>query len=57
MTLAEIRRDRSIRAPDTIQLACASAAGTDLFITNDDRLSKKNIRGIQFIQSLEKATP
>jgi predicted nucleic acid-binding protein len=54
---AEIRRDRSIRAPDAIQLACASAAGTDLFITNDDRLSKKNIRGIQFIQSLEKATP
>ena len=54
---ADIRRDRSIRAPDAIQLACASAAGTDLFITNDDRLSKKNIRGIQFIQSLEKATP
>ena len=54
---AEIRRDRSIRAPDAIQLACASAAGTDLFITNDDRLSKKNIKGIQFIQSLEKATP
>ena len=52
---AEIRRDRSIRAPDAIQLACASAAGTDLFITNDDRLSRKNIPGIQFIQSLEKA--
>ena len=33
---AEIRRDRSIRAPDAIRLACASAAGTDLFITNDD---------------------
>ena len=54
---AEIRRDRSIRAPDAIQLACASAAGTDLFITNDDRLSKKHIKGIQFIQSLEKSTP
>ena len=53
---AEIRQDRSIRPPDAIQLACASAAGTDLFITNDDRLSKKNIKGIQFIQSLEKAT-
>ena len=52
---AEIRRDRSIRAPDAIQLACASAAGTDLFITNDERLSRKNIRGIHFIQSLEKA--
>ena len=53
---AEIRRDRSIRAPDAIQLACASASGADLFITNDDRLSRKNIPGIQFIQSLEKAT-
>ena len=51
---AEIRRDRSIRAPDAIQLACASAAGTDLFITNDERLSRKNIQGIHFIQSFEK---
>ncbi len=53
---AEIRRDRSIRAPDAIQLACAAAAGTDLFITNDRRLRRKNIRGIEFIQSLEDAT-
>ena len=52
---AEIRRDRSIRAPDAIQLACASVAGTDLFITNDERLSRKHIRGIHFIQSLERA--
>ena len=51
---AEIRRDRSIRAPDAIQLACASVAGTDLFVTNDGRLSRKNIQGIHFIQSLEK---
>ena len=50
---ADIRRDRSIRAPDAIQLACASAAGTDLFITNDNRLSRKNIPGIQFIQHLD----
>ncbi len=52
---AEIRRDRSIRAPDAIQLACAAAAGTDLFITNDRRLRRKDIRGIQFIQSLDEA--
>ena len=52
---AEIRRDRSIRAPDAIQLACASAAGVDLFVTNDDRLSRKNVRGIHFIQALDKA--
>ncbi len=54
-SFAEIRRDRSIRAPDAIQLACAAVAGTDLFITNDRRLSRKNIRGIQFIQSLDEA--
>ncbi len=52
---AEVRRDRTIRAPDAIQLACAAAAGTDLFVTNDDRLSRKNVRGIQFIQSLDRA--
>lgn len=52
---AEIRRDRSIRAPDAIQLACASVAGVDLFITNDDRLSRKTVRGIHFIQPLDRA--
>ena len=54
---ADIRRDRSIRAPDAIQLACAAAANVDLFVTNDDRLSRKRVRGIQFIQSLDRATP
>ena len=52
---AEIRADRSIRAPDAIQLACASSAGVDLFITNDERLSGKDVRGIQFICSLQRA--
>lgn len=52
---AGIRQDRSIRAPDAIQLACAATAGTDLFITNDERLSRKNVPGIEFIQSLGRA--
>ena len=51
---AAIRGDRTIRAPDAIQLACAAAGGTDLFITNDDRLSRKNVPGIAFIQSLDR---
>ena len=55
LKFAEIRQDRSIQAPDAIQLACASVARADLFITNDNRLSRKNIRGVQFIQSLENA--
>ncbi len=54
---ADIRRDRSIRAPDAIQLACAAAANVDLFVTNDDRLTRKHVHGIHFIQSLDKAAP
>lgn len=52
---ASIRRDRTIRPADTIQLSCASAARVDLFITNDERLSEKIIPGIQFITSLQRA--
>jgi predicted nucleic acid-binding protein len=52
---AEIRADRTIRAPDAIQLACAAAAAVDLFITNDDRLSRKHVTGVKFISSLERA--
>jgi predicted nucleic acid-binding protein len=51
---ARLRADRSLRAPDTIQLACAAAAGTDLFITNDTRLHSMQIPGIQFIVPLDR---
>ena len=52
---AAIRMDRTIKAPDALQLACAATAGADLFVTNDDRLSRKNVPGVKFIVSLEKA--
>lgn len=52
---AKLRCDRSLRAPDAIQLACAAGAGVDLFITNDTRLQAKQVEGIQFIVSLERA--
>ena len=52
---ATIRRDRTIRPPDAIQLACAAQAEVDLFITNDDRLSTKSVTRIHFITSLERA--
>jgi len=52
---AVLRSDRSLRAPDAIQLACAAAAGADLFITNDARLQAKRVEGIQFIVPLERA--
>jgi len=52
---ARLRCDRGIRAPDAIQLACAGAAGVDLFITNDERLRSKRVDGIQFLTSLKAA--
>lgn len=52
---ASMRCDRSLKAPDAIQLACAAAARVDLFITNDERLADKTIPGIQFIVPLKGA--
>ena len=52
---ATIRQDRTLKAPDAIQLACAARARIDLFITNDDHLKGKVIAGIQFIASLRGA--
>ncbi|HMF50211.1 MAG TPA: PIN domain-containing protein [Candidatus Saccharimonadales bacterium] len=49
---AGIRKDRTIRPPDAIQLACAAQVRVDLFITNDERLSAKSIPRIQFVSSL-----
>jgi len=50
---AAIRNDRSLKAPDAIQLACASEAAVDLFVTNDRRLQGKKVEGIQFIVALD----
>ena len=50
---AAIRTSTSIRGPDAIQLACASAARVDLFVTNDRRLQGKLVEGIQFIVPLD----
>ena len=52
---AALRSERSLKAPDAIQLACAASASVDLFITNDDRLSRKGVPGIDFITSLSRA--
>jgi predicted nucleic acid-binding protein len=49
---ARIRSDRTILPADAIQLACAAQAKVDLFLTNDRRLAKKTIPGIQFIADL-----
>ena len=52
---ARLRSNRSLRAPDAIQLACAAATGVDLFITNDTRLYGLHVPGVQFIVPLERA--
>lgn len=52
---ARLRQDRGLKSPDAIQLACAANARCDLFLTNDDRLSKRIVPGIQFIASLDQA--
>jgi predicted nucleic acid-binding protein len=53
---AHIRQDRTVGPADAIQLACAESAQADLFITNDDRLSQKNIPGVSFfVASLSRA--
>jgi predicted nucleic acid-binding protein len=49
---SRLRRDRALRPPDAIQLACAAAAAANLFITNDTRLSHRLVPGIDFIVSL-----
>jgi uncharacterized protein len=51
-TYAGLRSQRSLRAPDAIQLACAASANVDLFVTNDARLQGQHVDGIQFVVAL-----
>ena len=51
---AEIRSRDRIRPADAIQLACAAAAKTDLFVTNDGRLSGLVVPGVTFIAGIER---
>jgi predicted nucleic acid-binding protein len=52
---AALRSERSLKAPDAIQLACAASANVDLFVTNDERLQNKHVDGVQFIVPLARA--
>lgn len=49
---SEIRSRARVRPADAIQLACAAAAGTDLFVTNDGRLSNLVVPGVTFITGI-----
>ena len=50
----DIRSRERIRPADAIQLACASVAGTDLFVTNDDRLSRLVVSGVTFVTGIQR---
>lgn len=50
---ARIRGSIGVAPADSIHLACAAQANTDLFLTNDKRLAGKFIPGIQFIATLD----
>jgi len=49
---ARIRTALEVSPADAMHLATAAEAGTDLFLTNDNRLVGKFVPGIQFIASL-----
>ena len=51
---ADIRSRNRVRPADGIQLACAAAAGTDLFVTNDQRLSGIVVDGVTFVTGIER---
>lgn len=50
----DIRNRERIRPADAIQLACAGAAGADLFVTNDSRLSTVVVSGVTFVSCIER---
>ena len=50
---AQIRGSLGLLPADSIHLALAAQAGTDLFLTNDKTLVGKFVPGIQFVASIE----
>jgi predicted nucleic acid-binding protein len=50
---AEIRATTAIASADALHLAVAASAGVDLFLTNDLRLARHTVPGIDFIATLD----
>ncbi len=51
----DVRETTSVRGPDALQLACAAAAGVEIFVTNDTKLHGLKVQGIHFITSIGSA--
>jgi predicted nucleic acid-binding protein len=54
-TFSRLRSEMRLKAPDSIHLACAAAAGVDMFLTGDTQLLKRKVHvpGIHFITNFE----
>jgi uncharacterized protein len=52
---ANLRSVHRVKSADAMNLACAAAAGIDLYLTGDERLLKVNVVGVHFISSFETA--
>jgi predicted nucleic acid-binding protein len=50
---ARLRASTNVSPADAIHLACAGAAGVDIFLTHDKSLHKLRVKGIQFIAGLD----
>lgn len=46
---SQLRARHKLAVADSIHLACAASAGTDLFLTGDKQLLRLDVPGIQFI--------
>lgn len=51
---AMVREKTEVKGADAIQLACASAIGVEVFVTNDKRLQGISLPGIHFITSIDR---
>lgn len=52
-TFIDLRANRKLKAADSIHLACAAAAGSDMFLTGDWQLVGMYVPGIKFIADFE----
>jgi len=52
---AHLRQVYRVKPADAMNLACASAAGIDLFLTGDKNLCKAHVAGVHFISNFETA--
>jgi predicted nucleic acid-binding protein len=51
---AEIRTNPAVKSADAIQLSCAANAGATVFITNDRKLTRLVVPGIDFITTMDR---